>query len=149
MPSRSSNRYAGIDGGASRSSLDRGSSEGRVGAGIVRALLVLGLALSIYVFTYVTLSLSGAYAISQTGAARFTNSGQVVNDVSVWRPKFLRLKISLNERGGVEREANLAGWFFYPLELVDRRYWHPTKNQVVEMMNGFPALPPPHGDSAF
>jgi hypothetical protein len=113
---------------------------------IVRLFLTFAVLVLIYVGTYALLSLNGSYVSSQTGDVRLANGGPVINDVQVWRPKFVRLRIFLNERGEIEREANFLGWFFYPLELMDRRHWHLSRHPFLELLKGLTA-PPAGGNS--
>ena len=107
---------------------------------IGRVFCILGLLAGLYVGTYAVLSWNGSYVASQTGMAKIANGGPSINDASVWRPKFVRLRIFLNEEGRIVREANFLGWVFYPLELLDRQYWHPSKRPFLDLLNGMPPL---------
>jgi hypothetical protein len=80
----------------------------------------------LYVAVYVVLSLLGKSTPSQSGRFNYP-PGHALTDIEVWRPKFVWLKVQLDPNGVTQTSANFLGWLFLPLELLDRRYWHPTQ----------------------
>jgi hypothetical protein len=83
--------------------------------------------LLVYIMVYGVLSAFGSYTPSQSGKIRYP-MGLSITDVEVWRPPLVRLKIYKDSNGIIQTSTNFLGWMFLPLELLDRRYWHPTKS---------------------
>jgi hypothetical protein len=90
------------------------------------ALMSLCGVVLLYIISYAALSLLGSPAASQSGKLKYM-MGLSISDVEVWRPKFVYLKIYNGLDGKTQISANTLGWIFLPLEILDRRYWHPTK----------------------
>lgn len=91
-----------------------------------RKRLIIGLLIVLsYLGTYVALSAAGEYWPSHSGRLRYW-FGLAVTDRALWQPKGMSLARRLDVNGESKTDGNLLGYFFCPLILVDRAYWHPT-----------------------
>ncbi|QDT44102.1 hypothetical protein Pan241w_42080 [Gimesia alba] len=82
-----------------------------------------------YVGIYITLSCLGGYYFSQSGIYRYRSIGLSVSDISIWNPKGCRFQARFkNIRGEYVSRGNELGYFFSPLIMIDRKWFHPTIN---------------------
>ncbi len=93
----------------------------RFSIGIVIGLLML----PAYIGCYAMLSAAGEYRSSPTGKLRYS-FGLAVTDRTLWQPKGMYLSRRQTIKGEMTTDANLPGYFFAPLILLDRACWHPT-----------------------
>jgi hypothetical protein len=88
--------------------------------------LTIGFVLFVsYIGIYLALSAAGEYRPSRSGKLRWFG-GWAVTDRMLWKPKGLEWERYLNVRCESATRGNLQGYFFAPLIIVDRTYWHPT-----------------------
>jgi hypothetical protein len=80
-----------------------------------------------YVLTYVVLSSLGQYrpvSLEVTNVAKFE-----LNDPWIWHPAGMNWH-QQNQFGKPGIVANLPGWVFLPLLLLDRQLVHPTRQDI-------------------
>ena len=85
------------------------------------------LLLSFYVGSYALLSACGSYRGRPSGEMRY-GFGLAVTDLSLWCPAGMIWERRKSIDGEYVIDADLAGWFYYPLIQLDRTWFHPTEN---------------------
>ena len=85
--------------------------------------VALGL-LTLYVCSYLPKSYYGGYYFSQSGKSRYA-TGMSVSDIVIWHPGGLWYQYPfINIHGNRTSRGNLQGYFYAPLILLDRAFWH-------------------------
>lgn len=84
-----------------------------------------------YLGIYAAMSASGEYRPSPCGKIRHS-SGLAVMDRTLWQPKGMYFVRRLDVQGRSKTDADLGGYIFAPLIVVDRANWHPTINYLEE-----------------
>ncbi len=87
---------------------------------------------SAYLGLYIFLSYLGDYTPSQSGKRRHSG-GISITDLEVWQPKFIVLNTYYSVDGLRSVKANIGGYLFYPLILIDRNTVHKTVSYFEEM----------------
>jgi hypothetical protein len=77
--------------------------------------------LALYLFSYVLLTLSGAYAVANHGGNEWRRE---------WLPKFLMVEYA-SPSGRTKSAITLAGAVYWPCILIDRLVWHRTATAEV------------------
>lgn len=80
---------------------------------------------SLYVGSYSVLSATGRYLGRPSGEIRYANNF-AVTDLSLWCPRIVIWERRKSISGEYIIDANLAGWFYFPLIQLDRMLFHPT-----------------------
>lgn len=84
-----------------------------------------------YFGLYFFLSCIGSYMPSQSGKIRYTG-GISMTDIEIWQPKFITFKTYYSVDGSKSIKANIGGYLFYPLILIDRNTVHKTVSYFEE-----------------
>lgn len=79
-----------------------------------------------YLGSYTLLSAFGAYRLVFTGRFLDLRSPLFLNDRSVWCPAFIKHKRYVF--GGRSLSANIPGYFYHPLVVLDREFIHPSSD---------------------
>jgi hypothetical protein len=93
--------------------------------------VVILLIVGSYVGPYVFLSAAGKYWPSPSGKLRY-DFGLAVTDRALWEPKGMYLSRRQTIRGETITQGNFWGYFYEPMILLDRAYWHPTVDYFEE-----------------
>lgn len=81
--------------------------------------------LGFYVGTYVTLSAHGEYRPRPSGERRYSN-GLAAFDLRIWYPYGMRWQRWKSVSGEDVVDSDLLGWFYLPMIILDRHWFHPT-----------------------
>ena len=81
--------------------------------------------LSVYLLLYVVLSLTGGYIFTQSGQVRY-GGGLSVSDLQQWQPRFTFCQRFRQVDGSWTLRANVLGYVFAPLVLLDQTFIHRT-----------------------
>lgn len=85
-------------------------------------------ALVLYLGIYVLLSLNGRYEWNQSGRLRYSGGlSMAITDEVRWQPALLLWEPYRSIDGSKKIRANLGGWIFAPLILLDQRWWHASR----------------------
>ncbi len=99
-------------------------------------VITVGL-LVIYVCSYLILSFTGGYIVSESGEHRIVVA---MADVYIWLPYYGICRPFRNARGDHIIQYDLIGFFYCPLILLDQKYIHPT---IRFLDNGRYVVPSP------
>ena len=87
--------------------------------------------LAIYVAVYVALSLCGRYLDNVNSLQRLGIYCLCISDLEEWQPALGLVVVThhVADMAGVQgrQEANVLGYCFLPLVLLDRQLFHPTR----------------------
>lgn len=87
---------------------------------------ILGLALLLYLGSYIALSYSGEYGIAASRKLQTPLGSLSIPDTRQWQPKGLDLVVVKDQNGNWNWTGNTAGYVYSPLILIDRQLWHPS-----------------------
>lgn len=87
--------------------------------------------LLVYLGAYVYFTSVGAYYFSQSGTARYS-SGLSISNVSIWHPRFLYWAPFKNIFGQSTSRGSTLGYYYSPLIIVDRKWFHPTQQLIAD-----------------
>jgi hypothetical protein len=90
-----------------------------------RGMMTFGALAALYLLTYIGLSCSGGYVLTQSGELRYS-FGWSVSDIEQWQPRFLFCQRFRQIDGSRTIRANTLGYVFTPLVLLDQAVWHKT-----------------------
>lgn len=95
----------------------------------------------VYVSSYVPLSMTGGWVVSESGRIRITLA---MADIFEWQPRYGMFHRMRTYGGGHLVRADFLGWFYSPLILIDQKWIHPTIafiDSEFELVDPIPAPP--------
>ncbi|MDF1738042.1 MAG: hypothetical protein P1U86_02690 [Verrucomicrobiales bacterium] len=105
-------------------------------AKLQKIIVGVGVFLIIYIGSYFPLSEKGGWVVSESGRIRITLA---MADIFEWQPRYGYFHRMRSISGGTTIHADLIGWFYAPLIMIDQSRVHPT---ILFIGEGFEAVEP-------